>query len=229
MAMHLVLEFIRTSMFTDKQRESGINRLLYIDEAQILMGFPETAHFLEFTARTCRKFGIGLTVMTQNVGVFVTDSEGVANKVGRAILGNCSIKVLLKQEPSEADAVRDAFRLTEGELSRLLASRSGEGLVIVGRESSWFTAVDLASPWEHAMLTTTTSERAQIAEDERLQIEAAQANFDNAEYDDSFFDEPLALPPGESLQQLDAPSPFEDDLFANPFAFDDDAFGEDSN
>jgi hypothetical protein len=234
MAMHLVLEFVRTSMFTDEQRESGINRLLYVDEAQVLMGFPETAHFLEYTARTCRKFGIGLTVMTQNVGVFVTDSEGAANTVGRAILANCSIKVLLKQEPSEAEAVRAAFRLTDGELSRLLASRSGEGLVIVGRESSWFTAVGLASPLEYAMLTTTTSERAQIVDEERRVLAAAQDDLDNQEYDDSFF-EVGELPAGAASQladgatrQLppssDAPpaSPFDEDPFGSPFTFGED-------
>jgi type IV secretory pathway VirB4 component len=194
MAMHLVLEFIRTSMFTDQQRESGVNRLLYIDEAQILMGFPETAHFLEYTARTCRKFGIGLTVMTQNVGVFVSDANGEANKVGQAILGNCSIKILLKQEPSEADAVSAAFRLTEGELSRLLASRA-----------------------EHAMLTTTTSERAQINEDERLLTAAAELTFDDG--NSYFVEEDHMLPAGEVTRVLGPGSAV--DPFEQPFSFDD--------
>lgn len=168
MAMHLVLEFFRTALFTDEQRESGIHRLLYVDEAQVLMAFPETAHFLQYTARTCRKFGIGLTVITQNVGVFVMDDDKAPNKVGRAILANCPIKVLLKQEPSEAIAISEAFRLNENELTRLLSSSTGEGLIIVNRESCWFSSVGMASNTEFRMCTTDTTQRAAFAAEDRL-------------------------------------------------------------
>ena len=162
MAMFLVLEFLRTSYFTPEQQNSGINRLLYVDEAQIMMGHPATAQFLEFTARTCRKYGIGLTVMTQNVGVFVLNDDGSDNKVGQGILSNCSIKVLLKQEQSEADAIKRAFKLTSGELSRLVGAAAGEGLVFVDNETAWFSARGMASELEYAMLTTTMGERAAL-------------------------------------------------------------------
>ena len=164
MAMHLVLEFLRTSYFTEAQQESGQHRLLYVDEAQVLMQYPETAHFLEYSARQCRKFGIGLTVMTQNVGVFVLNDDGSDNKTGQGILANCPIKVLLKQQPNEAEAIQRAFHLTQGELARLLSSRAGEGLIFVGEETGWFSGRGLASVAEHEMLTTTMSERAEISQ-----------------------------------------------------------------
>lgn len=225
LAMHLVLEFLRTSLFTDEQRESGVHRLLYVDEAQILMDVPETAHFLEFTIRTCRKYGVGLTVMTQNVGVFVADAKGNPNKVGQAILSNCSIKVLLKQEPAEADAVTLAFKLTEGELSRLLGARSGEGLVIVGRESTWFSAQGMASPLEHSMLTTTMAERAQIAASERQSLE--EGGYDVEFEEEVRFPASTELPAGAQQALPRAPerpqaSPFEED----PFSDEDSPFGE---
>ena len=164
MAMFLVLEFLRTTYFTTEQQNSGINRLLYVDEAQIMMSHPATAHFLEYTARTCRKYGIGLTVMTQNVGVFVLNEDGSDNKVGQGVLSNCSIKVLLKQEQSESDAIKRAFKLTSGELSRLIGAAAGEGLVFVDTETAWFSSRGMASPLEYSMLTTTMGERAALAQ-----------------------------------------------------------------
>jgi hypothetical protein len=220
MAMHLVLEFLRTSLFTSEQSESGINRLIYVDEAQILMAAPETAHFLQYTARTCRKYGVGLTVMTQNVGVFVLNDDGSDNKIGQGVLANCSITVLLKQQPNEAEAIRRAFHLTEGELSRLLSSRSGEGLIFVGQETGWFSARDMASPLEYAMLTTTMSERAAIAAERRAEIEV---EIDDSDLGGNLFSAgQLApgpareLPPAGPRQEVAIADedPFADDPFA---------------
>lgn len=169
LAMHLVLEYIRTSFFTREQQRSGVKRLLYVDEAQILMKELETAHFLEYTARTCRKYGIGLTVMTQNVGVFTRNDDGSENKAGTGILSNCTIKVLLKQEPNEERAVREAFDLTQSEVSRLLAAAAGQGLIFVGNETVWFNSYNMASAREHAMLTTTPDEIHQLAAQQQAQ------------------------------------------------------------
>lgn len=172
LAMYLVLEFIRTSYFTVEQAESGINRLLYVDESQIMMSNPETAKFLEWTARTCRKYGIGLTVMTQDVGVFVLTDEGRDNKVGQGILSNCSIRVLFKQQPSETEALQRQFKLTQGEIQRLLSAAAGEGLLFVGDEVGWFTARDQASPPENEICSTSPVERAEIERRKRAELEA---------------------------------------------------------
>lgn len=172
LAMYLVLEFIRTSFFTVEQAESGVNRLLYVDESQILMSNPDTARFLEWTARTCRKFGIGLTVMTQDVGVFVLNDEGRDNKVGQGILSNCSIRVLFRQQPSEQEAIRRQFKLTQGELQRLLNANSGEGLLFVSGESAWFTARNMASRPENDICSTTTTEVAEIKRRRQAEKEA---------------------------------------------------------
>ncbi len=163
LAMHLVLEYLRTTLFTDEQQTSGIPRLLYVDEAQKLMAFTETAHFLDDMARTCRKYNVGLTVMTQNVGTFVLNDDGSENRLGQGILAQCSTKVLLKQETSEAENIQRVFQLTPGELTRLLGARRGEGVLKVGREVAWFSAQGLASEMEYQICTTTAAERAAIA------------------------------------------------------------------
>ena len=165
MAMQLVLEFLRTVLFTDAQQEGRHgNKLLYVDEAQHLMAFPETAAFLAGTSRTCRKYGIGLTCMTQDVGVFVLSDDGGENKIGKAILSNSSTTVLLKQHANELGAVQRAFNLTPGEVSRLSAAGVGEGLIIVGADSAWFSARGLAHPAEERMYETTMNARRAYAD-----------------------------------------------------------------
>jgi conjugal transfer ATP-binding protein TraC len=230
LAMHLVLEFLRTSLFTEAQAESGINRLLYIDEAQKLMSFPETAKFVDQVFRTCRKYGVGATVMTQNVGTFVINDDGSENKIGQAILGQCAVKILLKQEPSEAENIQRVFKLTQSELSRLLGAKRGQGLIFVGREVGWFTATGLASELENEICTTTPAERAAIA--------ALQAGEDGDESggllgmydetrellagDDGYGYNAGALPAaGDSHFELDDEDPFSDTPFADDPSDDD--------
>jgi len=234
LAMYLVLEFIRTSYFTSDQMESGKNRLLYVDEAQILMSEPETARFLEWTARTCRKYGIGLTVMTQNVGVFVLNSDGSDNKTGQGILSNCSIQVLLKQQAVEADAIQRQFHLTQGELHKLTGAAAGEGLLFVGGETAWFTARDMASQEEHEMLTTTMSERYAIAQKQKSALEASrQQGYDQGHMLSYQPEEPPPLPPslpddpyqnpGRALPSADhgnPPAPPTQDLYQDEFTDD---------
>ncbi len=212
LAMHLVLEFIRTSFYTQQQAESGQHRLLYIDEAQILMHNTETSHFIEHLARTSRKYGIGLTVMTQDVRVFVLNDDGSENKVGMGVLANCTIKVLLKQEASEQEAIRRAFNVSTGEVMRLMSAAAGEGVIQVGQESAWFSAHNMASELEYRMLTTTMSERAQLADGER------QAQLDQASGQRGYVDSSHQLESGGG-PEAPAPSGYEDPESDSPFEF----------
>jgi hypothetical protein len=157
LGMFLVMGHIRTTFFTQEQQVSGEHRLLYLDEVHELTKLRDTYVVLEETMRVSRKYGVGLTVMTQNVGVFINKE-----KESEGILSNCPIRVLLKQEPNEADVIREKFKLTSREQSKLMSARPGEGLVYVGGESAWFSAVNMASPLENELMTTTMSERAEI-------------------------------------------------------------------
>ena len=128
-----------------------------------------TASFLDYTARTCRKYGIGITVMTQNVGVFVQGEE-LQVKSGQGILSNCSIKVLLKQQSTEGDIIQQQFKLTQNEMGQLMGAGTGEGLLFVDRDSVWFSSQNMASPEEYDMLTTVSTERAAILQKDQQQM-----------------------------------------------------------
>jgi type IV secretory pathway VirB4 component len=161
--MHMVLEFLRTTLFTSEQLESGQRRILYVDECQRMLQFTETAYFLSWIASTCRKYGIGLTVMTQQIGQFLWNTGGTENKVGRAVLGACSLTLLLRQHSSEIENIREAFKLTESELIRLRTIPTGQGLLLLDQDSCWFTAEHLATDEERRFLSTTAAERASFS------------------------------------------------------------------
>jgi type IV secretory pathway VirB4 component len=165
--MQLVLEFIRTNLFTTRQARSGVPRLLYVDEAQTLMRFPETASFLETVARTARKFNVGLTVMTQDAETFLLRSDGSENPSGRAILNNCATTLLLRQKSSALEIIRETFKLTENEMLTLGGAQTGEGIVFVNDDSAWISLYGMASPLMEKLITTNAADVAQIYGDEQ--------------------------------------------------------------
>lgn len=162
LGMQLVLEFLRTSLFTPRQAQSGIKRLLYVDEAHRLMGFDETARFLAFVAKTARKFGVGFTCLTQEVENFLINPDGTDNQYGIGILQNCATTMLLRQHNNALGAIKRVFKLTDNEILQLANSDTGQGLIYVGDERAWITMQGMTSQLEHDMITSDHSEVAAI-------------------------------------------------------------------
>lgn len=119
--MYLVLNYI-----WNKVRFEMKKRLLIIDEAWIMMQHEDSAKFLYAMAKRCRKYFLGLTVITQDVEDFL------GSPYGRAVISNSSMQLLLKQSTSSIDKVAEIFNLTEGEKYLLLESDVGEGLFFAG-------------------------------------------------------------------------------------------------
>src|SRR6266536_108793 len=68
------------------------NTIILIDEAWLLMKFPQGAKFLAEFARRIRKYGGGLWCTTQNSDDFLGSEEG------RTILAMATMKFLMKQD-----------------------------------------------------------------------------------------------------------------------------------
>jgi type IV secretory pathway VirB4 component len=130
-------------------------RLVVIDEAWLLMRDPEGARFLYRAAKSARKHWCGLTVVTQDA------ADLLGTDLGQAVVANAATQILLRQAPQTIDALAEAFGLSDGERAFLLAARRGEGLLAAGTERVGFQAV--ASPAEHALITTNPAE---LADDE---------------------------------------------------------------
>jgi len=140
-AMYIVLSHIWNITRTDQKK-----RMLIVDEAWQLMKYDDSANFLFSLAKRARKYYLGLTTITQDVEDFMS------SKMGRAIVANSSMQLLLKQSSSAVDVLSDVFKLTEEEKKRLANFPIGQGLFFAGQSHVHIQIQ--ASPTEQQLITT---------------------------------------------------------------------------
>ena len=140
-AMYIVLSHIWNKTRTDRRK-----RMLIVDEAWQLMKYDDSANFLYSLAKRARKYYLGLTTVTQDVEDFMS------SKMGRAIVANSSMQLLLKQSSSAVDVLSDVFKLTEEEKKRLANFPVGQGLFFAGQNHVHIQII--ASPTEQSLITT---------------------------------------------------------------------------
>ncbi len=120
-AIYLIMQFVWNAI-----RRQLKKRLLVIDEAWWMMKSPDSASFLFGIAKRCRKYYLGLSTITQDVGDFLKSPYGLP------IITNSSIQILLKQSPAAVDLIQETFKLTDEEKFLLLESEVGEGIFFAG-------------------------------------------------------------------------------------------------
>ena len=140
-AMYIVLSHIWNIVRAEQKK-----RLLIVDEAWQLMQHEDSANFLFSLAKRARKYYLGLTTITQDVEDFM------GSKMGRAIVGNSSMQILLKQSVSAVDVLSDVFKLTEEEKRRLSNFPVGQGLFFAGQNHVHIQII--ASETEESLITT---------------------------------------------------------------------------
>ncbi len=138
-AMYIVLDYIWTKIRHEKKK-----RVLIVDEAWYLIKQKDTAEFIFNFAKRARKYGLGLTTITQDVEDFLATNEG------KAIITNSSLQIILKQSPVAVDKLAEIFYLTSGEKHYLLSSGVGEGLFFAG--PSHVAIKVLAAPHEKQII-----------------------------------------------------------------------------
>jgi hypothetical protein len=72
--------------------------------------------------------------------------------MGRAVVANSSMQLLLKQSPSAIDVLADVFKLTSEEKKRLSSFPVGQGLFFAGQNHVHVQIV--ASPTEASLINT---------------------------------------------------------------------------
>jgi type IV secretory pathway VirB4 component len=154
-AMYIVLNYIWNKTKSDKKK-----RLLVIDEAWQLMKYEDSASFMFSLAKRARKYNLGITTISQDVEDFM------GSRLGRAIVANSSMQLLLKQSPSAVDVLADVFKLTSEERKRLSSFPIGQGLFFAGQNHVHLNIV--ASPQEQSLITTNPEELKQLEESGEL-------------------------------------------------------------
>ena len=145
-AMYIVLSHIWNIVRADQRK-----RLLLVDEAWQLMKYDDSANFLFSLAKRARKYFLGLTTITQDVEDFMS------SKMGRAIVHNSSLQLLLKQSSAAVDVLSDVFKLTEEEKKRLSNFPVGQGLFFAGQNHVHIQVI--ASETEEGLITTNPNSR----------------------------------------------------------------------
>lgn len=145
MAMFVVMRYIWNKIRSELKR-----RMLLIDEAWWLMQSVDGASFLFGMAKRARKYWLGVTTITQDVGDFLKSEYGLP------IVANSSLQLLLKQSPAVVENVQKTFNLTEEEKMLLLEAGIGEGVFIAGQKHVAIRVV--ASYTEDQIITTSPEE-----------------------------------------------------------------------
>ena len=140
-AMYIVISHIWNIVRSEQKK-----RMLIVDEAWQLMKYDDSANFLFSLAKRARKYYLGLTTISQDVEDFM------GSKMGRAIVSNSSMQLLLKQSSSAVDVLSDVFKLTEEERKRLSNFPVGQGLFFAGQNHVHIQII--ASDTEHQLIST---------------------------------------------------------------------------
>ncbi|MBT6762885.1 DUF87 domain-containing protein [archaeon] len=143
--MYLVLDFVYMRMKKSLQR-----KILVIDEAWSLLQTAEESSYIFEIVKTCRKYNMGLLMITQDVG------DLVGSKAGAAVLANTSYTFLLRQKSAIISNVARTFNLSSNEKDYLVTAEAGNGIMILENEHQELKVI--ASEKEHELVTTNPDE-----------------------------------------------------------------------
>lgn len=155
-AMFMIMRYI-----WNKVRSEMKKRILVVDEAWWIMKTEDGASFLFGICKRARKYWLGVTTITQDVGDFMR------SEYGKPIITNSSLQFLMKQSPATVDAVQKTFNLTDEEKYLLLEAEVGEGIFFAGQKR---VAMKVMASYTEDQIITTSPE-------EVLKIKRARAGF----------------------------------------------------
>ena len=113
-----------------EDRSKARSKRVLVDEAWMLLAYPEAVDFLNTMARRARKRNVSLTVVSQKFQDFYE------NKNCQAVLTSAETKLFLAQDKAEIEYLKEVFKLSEGEASFLITCSRGEGLIKIGYSSA---------------------------------------------------------------------------------------------
>ena len=126
---------------SEDKAKAGKKRVL-VDEAWMLLPYPEAVDFLNKMARRARKRNVSLAVVSQRFQDFYEKSEV------QAVLTSSDTKLFLAQDKSEIQYIKEVFKLSEGEAAFLTTCSRGQGLFKVGEQTAIMEIVPTKKEFE---------------------------------------------------------------------------------
>ena len=125
-----------------EDRKKAYKKRVIVDEAWMLLPYPEAVDFLNTMARRARKRNVSLAIISQRFQDFYEKPEV------QAVLTSSDTKLLLAQDKSEIQYLKEVFKLSEGEAGFLVTCSKGEGLLKVGSETAILQITPTAKEFE---------------------------------------------------------------------------------
>ena len=113
-----------------EDRKKAAKKRVLVDEAWMLLPYPEAVDFLNTMARRARKRNVSLAIISQRFQDFYEKPEV------QAVLTSSDTKLLLAQDKSEIEYLKEVFKLSSGEAGFLVTCNKGEGLLKVGSDTA---------------------------------------------------------------------------------------------
>ncbi len=132
LAQQILLEWIWEKYVkkNSEDRTKAAKKRVLVDEAWMLLPYPEAVEFLNTMARRARKRNVSLAIISQRFQDFYEKPEA------QAVLTSSDTKLFLAQDKSEIQYLKEVFKLSEGEANFLVTCLKGEGLLKVGADSA---------------------------------------------------------------------------------------------
>ena len=132
LAQQILLEWIWEKYVkkNSEDRTKAAKKRVLVDEAWMLLPFPEAVDFLNTMARRARKRNVSLAIISQRFQDFYEKPEA------QAVLTSSDTKLFLAQDKSEIAYLKEVFKLSEGEANFLVTCFKGEGLLKVGGDTA---------------------------------------------------------------------------------------------
>ncbi len=113
-----------------EDRTKAYKKRVLVDEAWMLLPYPEAVDFLNTMARRARKRNVSLAIISQRFQDFYEKPEA------QAVLTSSDTKLFLAQDKSEIQYLKEVFKLSSGEANFLVTCFKGEGLLKVGADTA---------------------------------------------------------------------------------------------
>ena len=113
-----------------EDKKKAAQKRVIVDEAWMLLPYPEAVDFLNKMARRARKRNVSLAIISQRFQDFYEKPEA------QAVLTSSDTKLFLAQDKSEIEYLKEVFKLSEGEANFLVTCTKGEGLLKVGSDTA---------------------------------------------------------------------------------------------
>ena len=125
-----------------EDRTKAKKKRVLVDEAWMLLPYPEAVDFLNTMARRARKRNVSLAIISQRFQDFYENPDV------QAVLTSSDTKLFLAQDKAEIEYLKSVFKLSEGEANFLITCSKGEGLLKVGSETAILQITPTAKEFE---------------------------------------------------------------------------------